>query len=651
MKDRKITSEAIEKIHPLKDLETSSDPDDEENGFRQSLRSSLSRSGGQRELNMRGSLRDSLRRSNGQRNLRASMQRSDSQGNLRDSLRDLQRGGGEGNLRGSMRDSLRRSNGQINLRASMQRSDSQGNLRDSLRDSQRSGGEGNLRASMSMRDFSTQKSDSSDLDDDGTGLRQNLRSSLNRSGSQRELNTKGSLRDSLRRSNGQSNLRASMQRSDSQGNLRGSLRDSQRSGGQSNRRVTVSRSDGQDAPRASLERRNSRRNLRGSGNRGLSGSGNEDDLRGSSNNVRGSKNRALRGSDRNELAVSFSEDLVNNVSEQKVKKNTDLSKSMNALVNWDVAQEADERGDLRRSDSNIMTSAPQSNASNDIIGTTRRPPKKDSRENLVGLKGSITPSNESRLRNSVNGQRNDALESPRRGVNTPTGRRGNTLRRSASKRSNEDLNNTRPSAVTRTSGNDLRSSGGRGRRSSLSQSMTALRSDDDNANKRPNSGLRSSVTDQSGRNSLRSSTRGHRPALSQSMTRGTSVDNDRSGNRLRNSTGSPNNLRSSTRVNGPRSRTERPDSRLRSSSTEQRNYNSLRSSARGDGMSLSKSMIISDVSDVKADRRSGTRDGKQKSDSNFGNLVRKASERRHNRPASEDGGVNDIEALKRNLIL
>ncbi|KAL7493291.1 hypothetical protein ACHAWT_002762, partial [Skeletonema menzelii] len=69
MKDRKITSEAIEKIHPLKDLETSSDPDDEENGFRQSLRSSLSRSGGQRELNMRGSLRDSLRRSNGQSNL------------------------------------------------------------------------------------------------------------------------------------------------------------------------------------------------------------------------------------------------------------------------------------------------------------------------------------------------------------------------------------------------------------------------------------------------------------------------------------------------------------------------------------------------------------------------------------------------------
>jgi hypothetical protein len=60
-------------------------------------------------------------------------------------------------------------------------------------------------------------------------------------------------------------------------------------------------------------------------------------------------------------------------------------------------------------------------------------------------------------------------------------------------------------------------------------------------------------------------------------------------------------------------------------------------------------MKIPGASDVNADRRSGTRDGKQ-SDSKFGDLVRQASARRSSR-ASEDRGGKDIEALKRNLIL
>jgi len=220
----------------LDDVAKSIDLDGMEIGLRQNLRSSLNRSGSQRNLNMRGSLRESVRLNDGiQDHLRASMQRSDSQGNLRMSLRE----------------SVRRSDGKDNLRASMQRSDSQGNLRRSLRESvRRSDGKDNLRASM-------QRSDS-------------------------QGNLRRSLRESVRLNDGQDNLRASMQRSDSQGNLRRSLRESLR------------RSDGQDNLRASIQRSDNQSNPRSSGIRGLGGSGNIEGLRGSGKSFRGSGNRGLR---------------------------------------------------------------------------------------------------------------------------------------------------------------------------------------------------------------------------------------------------------------------------------------------------------------------------------------------------------------------
>eukprot|EP00984_Skeletonema_dohrnii_P035691 scaffold35778_cov139-Skeletonema_dohrnii-CCMP3373.AAC.1 len=100
----------------MDDSARSNNLDDEEIGLRQNLRSSLNRSGSHRDLNMRGSMRNSLRRSDdGQRNLRASIQRSDSESNLRGSLSDSQRSGGQGSLRGSLSDS-QRSGGQGNLR-------------------------------------------------------------------------------------------------------------------------------------------------------------------------------------------------------------------------------------------------------------------------------------------------------------------------------------------------------------------------------------------------------------------------------------------------------------------------------------------------------------------------------------------------------
>eukprot|EP00984_Skeletonema_dohrnii_P021122 scaffold10467_cov98-Skeletonema_dohrnii-CCMP3373.AAC.4 len=414
-------------------------------------------------------------------------------------------------------------------------------------------------------------------------------------------------------------------------------------------RDSVRRSDGQDNLRSSIRR-----------------SGDED-LRGSGNNLRGSGNRGLRGSGKNELTVSFVEDNDNNVPEQSRGRNTDLSKSMTALVNWDVATEAGEGEVLRRSGSNIMTSVPQSK-DNDNIGALRRSTKKGSRDNFDGLKGSVTKGNDRTLRRSANEQRSDSLESSRERANSRTGRRGDnkTLRRSGNKHSSEDLNKMRQSSVTRTRGNDLRSSGGRGRHGSLSQSMTALRSRSRSSdkvpssiitaddNERPASRLRNSFTDQSGRNSLRSSTRSDRPAMSESMTRRPTADNERPASRLRNSTTSPrsgNNLRSSMRGDGlARSRTERPDSRLRSSSIEQRNYSNLRSSARGD-RALSQSMRMSDARDVNTDRRSGTRGDGKNSDSKFGDLMRQASARRKRRASAETDNKNDIEALKRNLIL
>ena len=440
---------------------------------------------------------------------------------------------------------------------------------------------------------------SADLDME-IGLRQNLRSSLRRSGSQRDMNIRGSLRDSLRRSDGQGNLRASIQRSDSQGNLRGSMRDSLR------------RSDGQDNLRASMRRSDSRGNLRGSGNRGLRRSGNKDDLRGSGNNLRGSGNRGLRGSGKNELTVSFLEsdamaDHDNNVPKQR--KNNDLSKSLTALVNWDTVRDGDEEEGLHRSDGNL--SIPQSKASNDNIGKLRRSTKKGSRENLAGLTGSVTNGNDSILRRSVNSA--DNLTGLR-----GSGTQGNdTLRRSGNKRSSEDLEKMRQLAVS------PRSDKSRIGRRSLSQSMIAH-----------------------DRKSPRSSTRGERPAMSRSVTRSLIVDNERPANHLRRSTGtqrSGNNLRSSTKGDGlSRSDNLRPDSRLRKSSIELRNHNNLRSSARSDRIAMSQSVRVSDASE-----------GNSSADSNFGNLVRQASARRHERRLSsiEHTDKKDIEALKRNLIL
>jgi hypothetical protein len=91
----------------------------------------------------------------------------------------------------------------------------------------------------------------------------------------------------------------------------------------------------------------------------------------------------LRGSGNNELTVSFVEDNDNNVPEQRRGRKTDLSKSMTALVNLDIATEAGEGEDLRRSGSNIVTSVPQSK-DNDNIGTLRRSTKKGSRDNFDG---------------------------------------------------------------------------------------------------------------------------------------------------------------------------------------------------------------------------------------------------------------------------
>ena len=377
-------------------------------------------------------------------------------------------------------------------------------------------------------------------------------------------------------------------------------------------RDSLRRSDGQDNLRASMRRSDSRGNLRGSGNRGLRRSGNKDDLRGSGNNLRGSGNRGLRGSGKNELTVSFLEsdamaDHDNNVPKQR--KNNDLSKSLTALVSWDTVRDGDEEEGLHRSDGNL--SIPQSKASNDNIGKLRRSTKKGSRENLAGLTGSVTNGNDSILRRSVNSA--DNLTGLR-----GSGTQGNdTLRRSGNKRSSEDLEKMRQLAVS------PRSDKSRIGRRSLSQSMIAH-----------------------DRKSPRSSTRGERPAMSRSVTRSLIVDNERPANHLRRSTGtqrSGNNLRSSTKGDGlSRSDNLRPDSRLRKSSIELRNHNNLRSSARSDRIAMSQSVRVSDASE-----------GNSSADSNFGNLVRQASARRHERRLSsiEHTDKKDIEALKRNLIL
>ncbi len=754
MKEQRIMSEDNEKIDPLypdafdgSSDTYSSDRNDEESGLRQNLRSSLSRSGGQRDLDVRGSLRDSLRRSDSRGDLRTSLRRSDSQGNLRGS--SLSRSGGQRDLNvgGSLRDSLRRSDSRGDLRTSLRRSDSQGNLRGSSLS--RSGGQRDLDVRGSLRDSSLRRSDS----------RGDLRTSLRRSDSQENL--RESLRDSIRRSDGRHNVKSSMrgndqqenlrrslrssQSSDGQENLRGSLSDSQRSGGDSSLIGSIrgSFSDRQDGLRSSLQKSYSQSYLRGSGNRGLRGSRNNEKLRGSGSNLRGSGNKGLRGSGRNELSVSFSEtldnknelkvsfskDLDNNVSDQRRNRNTDLSKSMTALDSLGIANELSEEkeGLRRRSDSDITSPTPRLNSSNDDIGTVRRSTRKGSRENLntPGRRG-----NNSTLRRSSNERLNNLRQSAatRTSGNNlrSSGRRGRNGSLSQSMTSLRSANNNVPSlhdnerrtsrlrnsststerskrdglrSSMRASGNNLRSSGRRGRDSSLSQSMTSLRSSDGNVpsmimttddNDRPTSRLRSSSfeksdrnslrssvrtsgnnlrssgrrgrdsslsqsmtslrsadNEQSGSNSLRSSMRGNRQALS--ITRSSSADNDRPAGRLRNSTGS-NNLRSSARGGGlDRSRSERPDSRLRNSSIEQRN--NLRSSVRSERTGLSQSMRMSDTRDAKSDRRPGTRgDGKQ-NDSNFGQLVRQASARRIRRRATGETGSNEIESLKRNLIL
>jgi hypothetical protein len=60
--------------------------------------------------------------------------------------------------------------------------------------------------------------------------------------------------------------------------------------------------------------------------------------------------------------------------------------------------------------------------------------------------------------------------------------------------------------------------------------------------------------------------------------------------------------------------------------------------------------MSSDARDVNTDRRSGTRGDGKNSDSNFGDLMKQAAARRKRR-ASAETDKNDIEALKRNLIL
>ena len=588
---------------------------------RGSLRSSLNRSGRQRDLSRKESLRDSGRSNDTQSsNLRASLRRSDSQSNLR----------------GSLRDSGRSNDTQSsNLRASLRRSDSQSNLRGSLRSTlNRSGGQRHLSLRGSLQDSMR----SSDSEED-------LRSSMRRSGNQinprgslrdsqkgdnNQVNQRASPRDSNKRSDGQNAFRASLRRSESQSNLRGSVRVFENIEKKNNTRsasrdsIRSSSSDGRVNARSRLRRSLSQNNLRDSGSSSLGGSVRNEDLR-RSINLRGSGKRGSRGSGKNDLSVSFSEDFDNDVSNQNQSggRNSKLSRSMSALDNWNAVREGDEANELRKSDGNI--SDPQFKIANGNVREIRR----------STMERSFPQNYNTILRRSV-----------REGSRDNT----NTVRRSTQ-------DSLRCSGIKRiSSNNNLRSSGGRSRRPSLSQSMTSQRSSDDSlsgfvvktGNKRPAKRLGGSFTDQNDSNNLRSSMRSDRPTTSRSI-----ANEER---RLSNSNGpqkSGDGLRSSARANGlDRSRIERPDSNssLRRSSVEQRNINKLRPSMRDNRTGLSQSLIISDARDVKT-RRSGTRGNGSNDDSNFGKLVRLASARREQRRSSGEADKNDIKALKRNLIL